>query len=197
MHQVPIALTKNITSGHPVTAGVDQLWYPTAEAYNAQHTGPVTPTATRDGAPGPWKCLVNAMSSTTTKAVDLNHSSFDGPPASDRTFLPFGSVAPCMFAVRDFQGGGRIAAFNQWSQYTLGTGLVDYWLFEKQVMEVGDGHGRGSDMAKLMDNLWRWLAVPPDGVAAGLGGYTTNATRLEWSNDLPGAKDMYNESCAS
>ena len=46
-------------------------------------------------------------------------------------------------------------------------------------------------MSLMLDNLWQWLSAAP--AASKLGGYTTNLTRLMFSNEIPGAMDAYNE----
>jgi hypothetical protein len=179
-----MAFTSNITAGSPITAGVKQVWYPNGGFYNAQATNPLMPVDPS------WTCLVHAMPTTTTAPLNTQRSSMEPPPASDQSFLPNGTVAPCFVASRPFAGGGRVAALNQWSQFTLGSGLVDYYLFHLQIMQTGDGT-RTSDMSLLLDNMWKWLSTAP--ADSKLGGYVTNDTRLMYANELPGAMDAWNE----
>ena len=179
-----MALTTNVTAGSPVMADVKQLWYPTGDFYNAQATNPlmlVDPS---------WSCLVHAMNTTTTLPLDISRAGMQPPPVADRTYLPNGTVAPCFFATRSYPGGGRVAAFNQWAQFTLGSGLTDYYLFHLQIMQTGDGT-RKSDTSLMLDNLWKWLSAAP--AASKLGGYTTDPTRLMFANEIPGAMDDWNE----
>lgn len=179
-----MAFTSNITDGSPITAGVKQVWYPNGGFYNAQATNPLMPVDPS------WTCLVHAMATTTTAPLDTQRASMEPPPTSDQSFLPNGTVAPCFVASRPYVGGGRVAALNQWSQFTLGSGLTDYYLFHLQIMQTGDGT-RTSDMSMLLDNMWKWLATAPAGCK--LGGYVTNDTRLMFANELPGAMDAWNE----
>jgi hypothetical protein len=179
-----MAYTSNITGGSPVTVGVKQVWYPLGDFYNGQATNPlmlVDPS---------WACLVHGMETTTTAPLDIKRAAMQPPPEADRSFLPNGTVAPCLMASRRCPGGGRVAALNMWSQFTIGSGLTDYYLFHMQIMKSGDGT-RQSDMSLLLDNLWKWLSAAP--ASSTTGGFITNETRLMYSNEMPGAMDAYNE----
>jgi len=180
MPKASLAFTSNITAGHPITAGVAGLWYPTSQAYNAQHTGPLLPV---DPA---WEAVVHATSTTTITPIAASMYA----PVYEPTFLPNGTTAPALVAARQYKQG-RVAIINSWFQYTLGSGLHDYYLFDAQVMLNGSA-GRRSDFGVMFDNIWGWLKQPS--MSAGtLGGFVEPPNHLEWVNDLPETKAAYNE----
>ena len=90
------------------------------------------------------------MASTTTAPLNVEQAAMQPPPVADRSYLPNGTVAPCFFATRPFSGGGRVAALNQWAQFTLGSGLQDYYLFHLQIMQTGDGKRKSVRYKKII-----------------------------------------------
>ena len=92
MPSASLAFSSNITTGHPLTAGVDGLWYPTSSSYNAKHTGALLPV---DPA---WQAVVHATSTTTVAPVMATTYM----PVYEPTLLPNSTVAPALVAARQY-----------------------------------------------------------------------------------------------
>jgi hypothetical protein len=169
MRQFQLAYTEEVTRGHPVTSGVNAVWYPITPTFAAAMTGPVQPVDSN------WTVLLRASPTTVTRAVNLSASGEPSPTCANTTCrgrVP-GVPSPAIFAVRDSVfGAGRVAVLNQWRQWSIGSGT--HWLFDGQVMERG-ALGRASDMGRLLRNTLGWLADAS--VGSTLGGYTTPAGR--------------------
>ena len=180
MPKATLAFTSNITARHPITAGVKGLWFPTSRSYNALHMGPLLPVDLA------WQAVVHATATTTISPVTATTYM----PVYQPTLLPNGTVAPPLVAARQYKQG-RVVVINSWFQYTLGSGLHDYYLFDAQVM-VNGSSGRRSDFGLLFDNIWGWLKVPS--MQAGtLGGFVQPPNHLAWPNEASELKAAYNE----
>jgi hypothetical protein len=188
MSSFTLAWTDVVTANHPVTDGVQAVWYPTTRMFNAAQTGPLLPIAGNN-----WQVLLRGTNTTQTLAVNL--SAMDGTamgpaPRCTNTScagrIP-GVLAPALFAVRQCTardcGAGRVAVLNQWREYTTASGST--WLFDDQVLAAG-AQGRPSDMGRLLRNLFYWLAAPSlSAKDGGLGGYVTPASKLVSPNESP------------
>jgi hypothetical protein len=174
----PLALTDRILPS-PVSEGVKQIWYPYAQAYNSQMTGPIVVDCD-------WQVVLRASATSVTRPVDLAKSTM---PVLENPFLRPGSERqPAIAAIRPYRGG-RVALVNQWRQFSIGSGTR--YIFDRQVLSKGFG-GRPSDFGRLLENTYRWLAEPS--LKAGQpGGYVTAPDRLLAPNQNPKVKRDYAE----
>lgn len=177
-HQSPLAWTDQVPAS-PVSEGVKQVWYPVSHAYNAQHTGPVA-------VDGNWQVVLKASKTSLTKPVDLAKSTM--PELENPFSRPGGVKEPDLAAIRPYRSG-RVALVNQWRQHTVGSGTR--FIFDRQVLSKGF-EGRPSDMGRLLENLYRWLAGPSLRSGA-VGGYAMPAGRLEPPNQSPEVRRQYAE----
>ncbi len=174
----PLAWTDQVPPS-PVSAGVRQIWYPYAHAYNAQMTGPIV-------VDDRWQVIVRTSPSSRTTAIDLAQSTMrvlENPYVRSQS-----EREPAIAAIRHY-GAGRIALINQWRQFSIGSGTR--YLFDRQVLTAGCGD-RPSDFGRLLENIYRWLAEPA--LAAGQpGGYVTPPDRFLPPNAHPQVKYQYAE----
>lgn len=167
------AYTTNILPS-PVSDGVGGIWYPIEPHYAGAHTMPVLIDAN-------WTPVVKAAPSTYTVVPTFERGGWQ-PPA-DALIPPEPIKDPVLFAVREFAGGGRMAAIQQWFQFTIGSGMK--WLYDGEILSKGLA-GRRSDYGRLLLNTYVWLAQPS--LASGaLGGYATDRERLTEPQLRPGA----------
>jgi hypothetical protein len=183
MSLVSLAYTRAVAAGHPATAGVKSVWYPTSPVFQAGYTGPLLPDPN-------WTVLLRGSPTMLTKAVNASDPGSDGklPPCANSTCrgrTP-GVAAPPLLAVRDF-GKGRVGMLNQWRHFTTGSGSA--WFFDEQVLLRGVGD-RPSDMGRLLRNTLRWLATAPQ-ASGGLGGFVTPPNRWQSPNDAPAVAAEY------
>ena len=173
--QVPLAWTDQVLPS-PVSAGVKQVWYPIAPAYNAQQSGPIVV----DDA---WQVVLKGSKTTVTVPVDLAKSTM---PVLERPFCRPPVEEPALAAIRPYKGG-RVALVNQWRQFSVGSGTK--YIFQRQVLSQG-AKGKPSDFGRLLENTYRWLAEPSLAGRA-LGGYVTKPERLLPPNRDPKVRKEY------
>lgn len=175
-YPVPLALTDQVQPS-PVSDGVKQIWYPVQPAYNAAHTGPLHVDDS-------WQVVVKASKTAKTKPIDLTKTGF---AMIEKPFQRAEGVAePPLFAIRPYKAG-RIAIVNQWPQFTFGSGLK--WVFDRQVLSKG-ANGTPSDVGRLLENTFRWLAQPSL-QSKGVGGYVTKADTLVAPNRREAARKLF------
>ncbi|MGA2618360.1 MAG: hypothetical protein ABSF26_12170 [Thermoguttaceae bacterium] len=170
--QVPLAWTDQVLPS-PVSSGINGVWYPIAPAYNAQMSGSIV-------ADNQWRPVVKGSKTTVTKPIDLAKSTM---PVLERPFLRAPSMQPVIFAIREYRRG-RIALLNQWRQFSIGSGTR--YIFNREVLSAGLS-GRPSDLGKLLENTYRWLAEP----SLSSAGYVTDPRKLLAPNDDPAIKKAY------
>jgi len=173
--QVPLAWTDQVPSS-PVSAGVRQVWYPTAPAYNAQQSGPIVVDAS-------WQVVLTGSKTTVTVPVDLARSTM---PVLERPFFRPAVPQPALAAIRPYKSG-RVALVNQWRQFSVGSGTR--YIFQRQVLSQGV-KGKPSDFGRLLENIYRWLAEPSLAGRA-VGGYVTRPERLLPPNRDPAVRKDY------
>jgi len=173
---VPLALTDQVLPS-PVSDGVRHVWYPIRPAYNAAQTGPIDVDAS-------WQVVVKGSKTSVTRPVDLAKSVM---PELDRPFQrPEGVAEPTLFAIRQYQDG-RVALINQWRQFSIGAGTK--YIYNREALSRGL-NGIPSDLGRLLENTYRWLAQPS--LASGIfGGYVTTPDRLLPPNQKPETRKAY------
>ena len=176
MPGVQVAYTQEIAD-LPVAKEVKGIWYPISAAYNAGHTTPIEVDES-------WQVVLRGASTSTSVPVDLAKSL---SPELEHAYSRTEPVAsPAFFAIRPV-GSGRLALLNQWCVYTVGSGTK--WLFDRQVLSRGF-QDCPSDMGRLLENTFRWLAEPSL-KASRLGGYQMPADRLVPPNLQPEVTEAY------
>ncbi len=164
----------------PVSDGVRQLWYPIAQHYVAAHTMPLLIDAN-------WQPVLRAGKSTYTEVPKFEPGGIQ--PAPD-TLIPAEPIKePVLFAIRDFPGGGRLAAIQQWHQFSIGSGMK--WLYNNEVLSKGLAN-RPSDYGRLLTNTYRWLAASSLAGTA-LGGFVTDENRIVEPQLRPGAREQLHD----
>ncbi len=165
-YEVPLAYTDQILPS-PVSAGVRGIWYPIQPHYNAAAGGPIMVNSD-------WQVVVKASKTAYARPVDVAADTAGAAKPPPHVFVRKSPViSPALFAIRPYRAG-RIAMVNQWPQFSVGSGVK--WIFDRQVLSRGFG-GKNSDFGQLLENTWRWLAMPS---LAGklVGGYRTGAQTL-------------------
>jgi len=178
MHTVSLAYTDAVSSS-AVSSGVRGIWYPTDAYYNTAFTAPLY-------VDGHWQVVVKGMPSARTIPVDLSTAPNPGPP--NPLIRPGGVSEPPLFAIRQY-AAGRIAFMAQLPAFSIGAGTK--WLYNREVLSTGVG-GTPSDLDRLLQNSFRWLAAPSL-QSQTVGGYVTPANRLVAPNYRAGAVDAYPE----
>jgi hypothetical protein len=176
MPNVRVAYTPEIAK-LPITEGVKHIWYPISAAYNAGHT---TPIEVEDS----WQVVLRGSATSTSVPVDLAKSL--SPELENAYSRPGPVPSPAFFAVRQL-GAGRLGLLNQWRVYTVGSGTK--WLFYRQLLSRGFDQ-RPSDMGRLLENTYRWLAAPSLETGA-VGGYQMPEDRLVPPNLQPQVAEDY------
>ncbi|HEY3397171.1 MAG TPA: hypothetical protein VGM19_05860 [Armatimonadota bacterium] len=175
-----VAYTNNIDKQSPVSQGVNAIWYPIDVHYAGAHTMPIL-------VDGNWKPVVKAGATASTEIPHYDRGGTQPPPSA---LIPTAPIQdPVLFAIRDFPGGGRLAAIQTWYQFSIGAGMK--WLYDNEVLSKGVA-GRPSDYGKLLENTYRWLAEPSLKSGA-VGGFETNLTRITEPQLRPGAMDQFHE----
>ena len=178
-----VAHTSAVAQGHPVTAGVRGLWYPTSASFNGQMTGALIVDERN------WTALIRGSPSSHTVPLNLSAwaSSADPNPLPPHPYQRKMNVSsPALFAVRQV-GAGRAALLSQFRQFTIGSG--SRWLYDDVILSRGL-NGLPSDQARLLANTYRWLSEPSLGSEA-LGGWTPGPGTYAWPNDKPANVDQY------
>lgn len=168
---VPIAWTENVAPS-PISEGVKGMWYPPGM------TSPVVPGKE-------WQVVVRASATARSKpsrwldtatADELNSVFWRKTPES----------APAFVVLRPFKAG-RVVLINQWRQFTVGAGTR--FIYNREVLSKGID-GKPSDMGRLIENSYNWLAEPS--LASGaVGGYTTKPETLVPPNLRPNARQQF------
>jgi hypothetical protein len=178
------AFTRQILPS-PVSQGVHQIWYPIDTHYTGAHTMPILIDES-------WQAVVRGSKSSYTIVPKYDRGGIQPMPGA---LIATESVrAPVLFAIRDLKDAGRLAATQQWHQFTIGSGLK--WLYNNELLQKGLA-ARPSQYGKLLKNTYRWLAGPS--LSAGeLGGHTTDMGRITGIQLRPGAMKhfadwVYNE----
>lgn len=163
-HENICALTDQIQAS-PVSEGVNRIWYPIDRHYCGAHTMPIL--VTRD-----WKVVVNASKTAWCEVPQYDKGGVMPPKDA---LIPAEPIKdPVLFAIRDFPGGGRLAAIQTWPQFSVGSGMK--WLYNNEILSRGLG-GKASDYGRLLENTYRWLAEPS--LKSGeLGGHVTDSNRV-------------------
>jgi len=165
-----LASTRQVAPS-PVSEGVEQVWYPLFDLYNAGATSPIQ-------VGDAWQVVLRGAPTSYTVPVDPGRTGRPAPP--DPLVRRGGVREPALFAIRS-RGPGRIAFCAMWPQFSLGQGTR--WLYERRVLDAGFP-GAPSDFGRLLENSFRWLAEPS--LAGGApGGYVTRPERLLPKNERP------------
>lgn len=178
-----VAHTSAITQGHPVTAGVRGLWYPTTKSFNGQMTSPLIVDDKN------WTALIRGSPTSHTVPLNLSAwaSSADPNPLPPNPYQRHMNVSsPVLFAVRQV-GAGRAALLSQFRQFSIGSG--SRWLYDDIILSRGLG-GLPSDQAKLLVNTFRWLSEPSLANQA-VGGWSPGPSTYAWPNDQPANLDQF------
>ncbi len=164
----------------PVSKDVHGFWYPYDLHYCGQHTMPIF-------VDGNWQVVARAGKAAYTVVPKFDPGQ-DQPPAT--ALIPAEPVKdPVLFAIRDYPGGGRLAAMTQWFPFTVGSGMK--WLYSNEILSKGLGN-RPSDFGKLLLNTYAWLAEPSVKSGA-VGGATQDPNRLLEPMLRAGAIDQFHE----
>jgi len=171
------AFTNQVLSS-PVSEGVHQIWYPIDEHYTGAHTMPILVDKH-------WQVVVRGSKTSFTRVPTYDRGHIQPVPGA---LIPRESQRePVLYAVRDLPGGGRLAATQQWHQFTIGSGMK--WFYNSEILEKGLT-GRASHYGRLLQNTCRWLAQPS--LASGkLGGHKTDMMRLTGKQLRPGAMKAF------
>ncbi|HEY3331874.1 MAG TPA: hypothetical protein VGK19_17720 [Capsulimonadaceae bacterium] len=164
----------------PISQGVRGLWYPIERHYIGGHTMPIIVDDN-------WKAVVKASKTAYTDIPVIVPS--DGRAMQGSTIPQAPIKEPALLAIREFVGGGRMAAIQQWHQFNVGSGMK--WLYNSEVMSKGL-QGKPSDYARLLANSFRWLAEPSLNSTT-LGGFVTDPVRLFEPQLKPKAMDAFHE----
>ncbi|MBI3990552.1 MAG: hypothetical protein HY350_00225 [Candidatus Omnitrophica bacterium] len=165
-------------SPSPVSNGVRQIWYPIEKHYCGAHTMPIL--VDKD-----WQVVVRAGKTAWTEVPVYGRG--DIQPDKDAIIPAEPIKDPVLFAIRDFQEAGRVAAVQTWHQFSIGSGMK--WLYNNEILSRGLG-GRPSDYGKLLVNTYKWLAEPS--LKSGkLGGYVTDPARVTELQLRPGALEAF------
>ena len=178
-----LAHTSTIAQGHPVTAGVRGLWYPTSPSFNGQMTGALIVDERN------WTAVIRGSPTSHTVPLNLSTwaSSADPNPLPPHPYQRKVNVSsPVLFAVRQV-GAGRAALLSQFRQFSIGSG--SRWLYDDVTLSRGLD-GLPSDQARLLANTYRWLSEPSLGSPA-LGGWTPGPGTYAWPNDKPAYVDQF------
>ncbi|MCG2659769.1 MAG: hypothetical protein L6437_05940 [Kiritimatiellae bacterium] len=179
MSYITLAWTDQIIPG-PVSDGVRQIWYPVYPAYFGQQTMPILVNEE-------WKPVVKPSKSAYTEVPRYDKG--ETQPCKGALIPAEPIKDPVLFAIRDFQGAGRMAAVQTWYQFSIGSGMK--WLFNDDVLSRGLG-GQSSDYGKLLLNTYKWLAEPS--IKTGkVGGHVTDIVRLTEPQLRPDAIKQFAE----
>ena len=164
----------------PVSDGVQQIWYPIDPHYCGAHTMPIL--INKD-----WKAVVHASKTAWCEVPTYDKGGIQPPKGA---LIPQEPIKdPVLFAIRDFPGGGRLAAIQTWPQFSVGSGMK--WLYNNEILSRGL-NGRPSDYGRLLENTYRWLAEPS--LEAGkLDGYVTDANRVKEPQLRDGAMAQFKD----
>lgn len=179
MSAVTCARTDQILPS-PVSDGVRQIWYPIDQHYCGAHTMPLL-------VDGNWTPVVKAGKNAYTVVPTFDRGGMQ--PAANALIPREPIKDPVIFAIREFPGGGRLAAIQQWHQFSVGSGMK--WLYQQEILSKGLA-GRPSDYGALLRNTYRWLAEPSLNTGA-VGGYVTDRARLLEPQLRPGARDAFHD----
>ncbi len=158
------ALTDQVQPS-PVSDGIRQIWYPIEQHYCGAHTMPVI-------AGNDWKAVVRASKTAWCEIPKYDRGGIQPPK---NALIPAEPIKdPVLFAIRDFSGGGRMAAVQTWHQFSVGSGMK--WLYNSEILSKGLA-GKPSDYGKLLLNTYKWLAEPSL-KSDKLGGYVTDMNRV-------------------
>lgn len=175
-----LAYTDRINPEAPVSAGVRGFWYPYDNHYVGQHTMPIL-------VDGNWQVVARAGAAAYTVLPTYDPGGIQPLPGA---LIPAEPVRdPVLFAVRDYPGGGRLAAVHTWFNFSIGSGMK--WLYNNEVLSKGLGN-RPSDYGKLLQNTYTWLAQPSLQTAA-VGGAQQDPLRLVQPMLRPGAMDQFHD----
>ena len=149
--------TGNVTTGHPVTAGVTRLALP--QYHNGKTPGAVAPQLSAD-----WQVLVRGEQGAQSYAVTREH-------VTDYAQVGSFPGAPPIVAVRAF-GKGRVMVFSVPARSVHTNYGVPGW---NMIVESAGNAAAGlpSDGARLVLNGIRWLAETSQG-NPGLGTFKTD-----------------------
>ena len=144
------AWTTDLAAGHPITQGLQTLWYPEGHS----PSGDRKTCALRLNAS--WTVLARGMSS----AYSIRAAK--GPLPQQKSV----ASAPVLAAARSVDKG-RMVLFSSHSTFTLQAGHHTIW--QDIVLSRGDGQ-RASDTGRMLFNALEWLAEPSR-QAGSLGGF--------------------------
>ena len=126
-----------------LVSGVAGGWLPLKAKYNAAQQGPLVLAADAG-----WIPVLNGSRTTFTMPVNLSATPFNHLPPKAQIFQRHAPVAaPPLVAVRRW-GRGRVALFNQWHMFTIGSGTK--WLFDSQVSPLHGKSGQAGCSKPLM-----------------------------------------------
>jgi hypothetical protein len=174
------AYTDQINPQSPVSEGVHGFWYPLDLHYCGAHTMPII-------VDNNWQVIARA--SKTAESVVPTYGRGEGQPPPGALIPAEPLKDPVLFAVRDYPGGGRLAAIQTWFQWSVGSGSK--WLYQDEVLSKGLA-GKPSDYGKLLMNTYAWLAEPSVKSGA-LGGAVTDPSRLVEVQLRPGAMEQFHD----
>jgi hypothetical protein len=175
-----LAYTDQIDPESPVSKDVHGYWYPYDAHYTGQHTMPIL-------VDGNWQVVARP-----SKAAYTEVPRFD--PGAEQplkgALIPAEPVKdPVLFAVRDYPGGGRLAAVATWFPFSIGSGMK--WLYNNEILSKGLGT-RPSDYGKLLLNTYAWLAEPSLKSGA-VGGAVQDPNRLVKPMLRAGAMEQFHD----
>ena len=165
--QQPYSFTKNIPSS-PVSEGVSNVWYPV----DVNNNGGASPPSTAALKLGPeWTAVVKGDDTAGSyPIINRATSAIADKPDLFKSAPPFGAIRET--------GKGRLAVIAITPVHTIWGYAHPVW--QNVTMVEGDGY-RKSDLARLFDNIYRWLGAPRDGKT--VGGYLMTAN--EAKGDVP------------
>ncbi|HEY3397624.1 MAG TPA: hypothetical protein VGM19_08200 [Armatimonadota bacterium] len=174
------AYTDQINPESPVSKDVHGYWYPNDNHYTGQHTMPILVDDN-------WRVVARASKAAYTEVPRFDPGGL-APLAG--ALIPAAPVKdPVLFAVRDYPGGGRLAAVQTWYQWSVGSGMK--WLYNNEILSKGLGT-RPSDYGKLLLNTYTWLAAPSLQSGA-VGGAVQDPSRMLQPMLRSGAIDQFHD----
>jgi len=168
--------TDNVVDGE-VSDGVEQVWLPLTPLYSAVQTMPIKVS-------DDWQVVLKGGATARTVPFAAGEGTMLAAPGAVQR--EGGVAEPDLFAIRRYKSG-RIAFCSVWPQYSIGQGTR--WLYDRHVLDRGVGDRR-SDFGRLIENTLTWLSASSEGPRK-VGGFATDARRLEPPNERPGVKEAF------
>ena len=172
-----LTYTNQIVAATPVSKDVHGFWYPYDQHYSGQHTMPLLVDKN-------WQVVARPSPAAYTVTPTYPRGDIQPLPGA---LIPEPVKDPVLFAIREYPGGGRLAAIQTWFQFSIVSG--DMWLYNNEVLSKGLA-GRPSDYGKLLLNTYGWLAEPSLKSGA-VGGAAQDTNRLLEPMLRPGAIDQF------